>query len=232
MSALPAIQHSWQSIHAEVLRRIRERDWKPGDRVPDEAELATEFGCARATVNRAMREAAQAGFLERKRKGGTRVATLPVRKATLDIPVIRLEVESRDQRWSQKLLLREMARPEGVPGFANFVGKALHLRVVHKADGRAFLLEERWINPAMVPQILEIDLETVSANEWLVSNAPFSGGDIAFSAANASDTEAGLLAIASGAALFVIERVTCNGDQPITQVRLAYAPGYRMQTSI
>ena len=61
---------TWQSIRAEALRRIRAGLWPPGARIPDEAELAAEFGCARATVNRALRDLAEAGLLERKRKGG------------------------------------------------------------------------------------------------------------------------------------------------------------------
>ena len=67
----------WEDIRAEVLRRIRVRDWPPGAMIPTEEELATEFGVARATVNRALRELAVAGVLERRRKAGTRVAALP-----------------------------------------------------------------------------------------------------------------------------------------------------------
>lgn len=32
-----------------MLRRIRARDWPPGSVIPNEADLAVEFGCARAT---------------------------------------------------------------------------------------------------------------------------------------------------------------------------------------
>jgi GntR family transcriptional regulator, histidine utilization repressor len=47
------------------------------------------LGCARATVNRALRDLAEAGLLERRRKGGTRVPLTPVRKATFEIAIIR-----------------------------------------------------------------------------------------------------------------------------------------------
>ena len=63
--------HSWQSIQQEISRRIAERIWLPGELIPNEVVLAEEFGCARATVNRAMRELASTGLLERKRKAGT-----------------------------------------------------------------------------------------------------------------------------------------------------------------
>ena len=58
----------WGEIRVEVLRRIRERIWPPGELIPSEEALAVEFCCARATVNRALRELAEAGVLERRRK--------------------------------------------------------------------------------------------------------------------------------------------------------------------
>ena len=49
----------WEDIRAEVLRRIRARDWPPGALIPGEEALAEEFGVARATVNRALRDLAE-----------------------------------------------------------------------------------------------------------------------------------------------------------------------------
>ena len=49
---------SWQAVADEVLARIRRRDWAPGDLIPNEVDLAGEMGCARTTVNRALRHLA------------------------------------------------------------------------------------------------------------------------------------------------------------------------------
>ena len=73
-------RNGWEHIRAEVQRRIRDRQWPHGAMIPTEEELAAEFGCARATVNRALRDLAQSGVLERRRKAGTRVVALPVRR--------------------------------------------------------------------------------------------------------------------------------------------------------
>ena len=48
---------------AEVERRIYTREWQPGQSIPNEADLAVEFRCARVTVNRALRTLADAGLL-------------------------------------------------------------------------------------------------------------------------------------------------------------------------
>ena len=87
--------NTWQDVQREVLGRIQNRVWKPGDIIPNEVDLAKEFGCARATVNRALQAVADSGLLDRRRKAGTRVAVNPVRKATLEIPIIRQEIEQR-----------------------------------------------------------------------------------------------------------------------------------------
>jgi GntR family histidine utilization transcriptional repressor len=65
-----------------------------------------------------------------------------------------------------------------------------------------------------------------------VAHAPFTHGDIAFTAAGACPKEAKILGTQTGEALFVIERKTWNDTTAITSVRLAFAPGYRMQTVI
>ena len=43
-----------------------------------------------------------------------------------------------------------------------------------------------------------------------------------------TDDEAAALAVASGTPVFVVERITWNGATPVTWVRLAHRPGYRM----
>ena len=227
--------NSWQSVQEEVLRRINSRQWKPGDFIPNEVELSREFGCARATVNRALRGLAESGLLDRKRKTGTRVPLHPVRKATLDIPVIRDEIESKDLTYRYSLVFQESIEPpsdiqarmqtrSGV--------ELLHLVTLHLADGRPYVFENRWINPNAVPEVKSVDFAAQSPNEWLVLNIPFEGGDITFSAIIAGQKEAEILACKEGEGLFVIDRSTWSKSLTITSVRLTFAPGYRMHTEI
>ena len=81
--------NSWQKVHNIILNNIQKRKWKPGDLIPNEVDLAMELGCARTTVNRALRAIADAGIVERKRKAGTRVRVIPITKAIFKIPIIR-----------------------------------------------------------------------------------------------------------------------------------------------
>lgn len=224
---------TWQSVRAEALRRISSREWKPGSQIPNEADLATELGCARATVNRALRDLAEAGYLERRRKGGTRVPLTPVRKATFEIAIIRQDVEGRGQEHGYQLLGDTIAPPPEPVRKALRLGGAApmrHLRALHLADGAPFCLEDRWLNPEFVPA--SVDFAAQSANEWLVRNLAFSGGDFIFYARPADAALAGVLGCAEGAALFAIDRTTFSSEAPITAVTLTYVPGYRMITSV
>jgi GntR family histidine utilization transcriptional repressor len=223
----------WEDIRAEVLARIRSRVWPLGTLIPGEEALAAEFGVARATVNRALSELARAGVLERKRKAGTRVAALPVRKATLDIPVIRAEVEARGAVYGHRLLRQDSGRPP-LPVQARLgveVARMVHLQTLHLASGRGFAVEDRWLNPAILP-VPSPDFGAISANEWLVAQVSYAMGDINFAAEAATGWEAAALGLPEGTAVFVTERCTWASDAPITWVRLVHAPGYRLSTAL
>ncbi len=226
---------SWQTVQDEVLRRLHSREWRPGEIIPNEADLSREFGCARATVNRALRNLAEAGLLDRRRKAGTRVALHPVRKATLDIPVIRNEIEAKGLTYRYSLITRRLIEPPvEIMGRmqARTGDQMLHINALHMADGRPYVYENRWINPAVVPAALDVDFSKSSPNEWLVENIPFEGGDISFSARSAGTEEAEILDCGQGEGLFIIDRSTWSADRIITSVRLTFAPGYRMHTEM
>ncbi len=184
---VPAIR-SWQAVQDEVRRRIADRVWRPGDFITHETDLAREFGCARATVNRALRQLAEEGLLDRRRKAGTRVAVNPVRRARFSIPVIRDEIEARGHVCRHAVLAREMrepppdvrARMRTAPGLP-----LLRLQTLYTADGAPYVLENRWINPQAVPAAGAETFVDISPNEWLVREVPFEGGDFTFSAMTA-----------------------------------------------
>lgn len=220
----------WEDIRTEVLRRIRARDWPPGALIPGEEALAEEFGVARATVNRALTALAEAGVIERKKRAGTRVAELPVRRARLEIPVIRLDVLGRGLAYDFKLLAdRLTAAPVPVTARLGLpeATPMRQLETLHLAGGRPFVLETRWLNPAVLPSPPP-DFGSISANEWLVTHVSLVSGDIAFTAEAATPREAEVMGILPGTPLLVAERTTYGTEGPVTLVRLAHAPGHRV----
>lgn len=228
----PAFRN-WQTVQEEVLRRIHAREWKPGDLIPNEADLAEEFGCARATVNRALRTLAESGLLDRRRKAGTRVALQPVTKATIDISLIRQEIEARGQKYGYQLISRSLQEPPAQVSGALQAPTAvpmLHLSALHLANDVPYAVEDRWINSETVPTALSEAFDTISGNEWLLANAPYTHGEIAFSASAATKAEARLLGCPLHAAVFVIDRLTWDHAASVTKVRLTFAPGHQLRT--
>jgi GntR family histidine utilization transcriptional repressor len=185
---------------------------------------------ARATVNRALRDLADAGVLERKKRAGTRVAELPVRRARLEVPVIRLDVLGRGLDYDFKLLADRLA-PAPVPVTTRLglpEGQEMRfLETLHLAGGRPYVHETRWLNPEVLPASPP-DFARVSANEWLVTHVSLVSGDIAFTAEPASQREAEVLGVPVGTALLIAERTTHGTRGPVTLVRLAHAPGHRV----
>jgi len=223
----------FQDVRDEVLRRIEDRIWPQGALLPTELELAAEFGCARATVNRALRELAERGIIDRKRKSGTRVTVAPVKQAKLEIAVMRQQIEEINATYRYALVKQQqipapswLASQIGLQAGA----QVLHLHCMHYADNRPFQFEERWINIDAVPQVAEADFSSTGPNEWLLAEVPFSNAEITFSAVAANAQLAEFLTSSPGAPLFRMERTTWFQQQPVTFVRMTFHPGYRMST--
>lgn len=228
-STSPKAQH----IANEVRRRIVEREWRQGDRIPDEADLAIEFDAARATVNKALQLLADEGLLDRKRRAGTRVTIDPVRKATVTISIVREQVEQAGMVYSHRVLAqRQSPLPAAIAARLGLPkGEMLiHMRAMHYGDGKPFQLEDRWINPRAAPGLENADFWQLNANEWLVRNAPYLRAELAFSAENANQRDARLLETEPGQALLIMHRTTWNDLGPITTVRVAFQPGHRVGT--
>ncbi|MCY4149528.1 MAG: UTRA domain-containing protein [Gammaproteobacteria bacterium] len=226
---------SWQNIQDMLRRRIIDGTWKPGELIPSEKRLAEEFQCARATVNRALRGLADTGLLDRRRRAGSRVATEPSRYATLKIDIIRLEVERRGAKYRHVLIENRRTVPPRRLQYQMKIHDEIEMlsqSTLHLADDKPFVYEERWLNPSVLRNIFQIDFDQVSANEWLVRNVMFTHGDISFSAANITASEADLLDANEGDAAFVIERTTWQDEQCVTSVRLLHRPSFSMRVEL
>ncbi|WP_113911510.1 UTRA domain-containing protein [Roseovarius dicentrarchi] len=224
---------TYKDVKSDIMSKITKGDWAPGSLVPNEIELAAIYGCARATVNRAMRELADDGIIERRRKAGTRVRSSPIRQARFDIPLVRREIEDKGAEYRYSLAGRAVEpAPDWLRARLNLGtgSKVLHLICMHYADGDPYQHEDRWINLGMLPQAEDADFTQTGPNEWLVATVPFSDAEISFSAGLADAKLADYLASKEGDPVFTIERSTWWEGQAITYVKLCFRPGHRMTT--
>ncbi|MGV6805913.1 MAG: GntR family transcriptional regulator [Ruegeria sp.] len=224
---------SFQFVRDEVKRRIETRVWPQGSLLPTETQLAEEFNCARATVNRALRELAEQGFVERKRKSGTRVKKSPSKQAKLELSLARQMVE--DQNASYRYALVERTVDQSPGWLCSQVGlphqsQVLHLVCMHYADNRPFQHEERWINIPAVPGIEEANLEETGPHEWLLNANPFIDAEIALCAISADRRLAEYMGTTTGTSMIQLERTTRKDGVPVSFARLTHHPGYCIRT--
>ncbi|KUJ84132.1 GntR family transcriptional regulator [Ruegeria marisrubri] len=231
----PSETTSYRDIKRIVLERIRSGTWQPDSLLPNEQELAAEFSCTRTTVNRALRELAEEGFLERRRKAGTRVLSSPQRQARFTIPLVRDEVEAAGGRYRYALVSAELqpapewlsARLQLLPG-----QQMMHVRCMHYSNNTPFQYEDRWIVVDSVPEVTQADFSAIGPNDWLVQTVPFTNVELTFLASRADATLAGFLDVPEGEPIFTAERITWLQERPVTIAKLYFAAGYRMTTQI
>ena len=71
----PAFSPLYQQIKSLILQSLQNGDWKPGEAIPSEMDLATRFRVSQGTVRKAIDELASENLLVRRQGKGTFVAT-------------------------------------------------------------------------------------------------------------------------------------------------------------
>lgn len=73
--ATPAFSPLYQQIKGLILRSLQAGEWKPGESIPSEMDLATRFHVSQGTVRKAIDELAAENLVVRRQGKGTFVAT-------------------------------------------------------------------------------------------------------------------------------------------------------------
>lgn len=199
--------------------------WKPGEQMPSEAQLVTQFGISRMTVNRALRELQTEGLVERVQGVGTFAAHLGPVSSNLTIRDLHEEIAERGHRHdahvqfvrkepvSTPLALR-LGLPKGAPVF--------HSLIVHCENGIPLQCEDRYVNPARAPDYLGVDFTRITPTSYLLQVAPLWEAQYSIEAARPSAQEARLLHIERDEPCLVMIRRTVSRGQPVTIARLVH----------
>lgn len=202
-------------IGADIERRILSGEWPPGARVPTEAELTTEYDCARMTVSKALTDLSARGLIVRRRRAGSVVARPPVHSAVLDIPDIAAEIAARGMAYGYDLIERQVREATDAEAWLGDRG-VLSIVCLHRADGAPFALERRLIGLAATPEAADELFTEVSPGSWLLKRAPWTEAEHRI-AAVAADRETALrLDLPLGEACLKLERRTWADGRGVT----------------
>ena len=223
-------------IAAHVARRISTGAWSVDERVPSESALMSQFGASRMTVHHALRELTARGLLRRHKGLGSFVAAPRPYVSVYDHQDIVAEIEGRGSRHSARVV-RQILRPASAEEAADFALKTgeplFHAVVVHHQDGAPLELEDRLLNPAILPGCMDIDLEKQTLFSLLLRSRPHRQGDESARALVAEGEDRALLRLAEGRPCLEVVRRTWSPEGVVTRVRLLRAgPGAVMRGRI
>lgn len=207
--------------------RISAGEWHAGDRLPSEHQLVAALGVSRMTVNRALRELADSGAIVRSSGVGSFVAAAKAASPLFEVRNIADEVQRRGHRHRTRLVALAAEDVDDRPFAADSATDRVYRSViVHFEDDTAIQLEDRLVNPALVPDYLLQDFARSTPNDYLTRVAPLTRAELVVEAVLPAESEAALLGIDASEPCLLIERRTWSADGLVSIARLLQ-PGTR-----
>ncbi len=219
-------------LYYQLKTRIEEHidtgAWKPGDRLPSEAELGVQFQVSRTTVRQALGELAAQGRLTRVQGKGTFVAHPSFYQRLTRLTSFTQDMQTRGQKPGSQIL-HLGAEPASPP-----VARALKLQAgqpvivlqrLRLADGEPMALEVAHLLADRCAPLLHADLGAGSLYTYLSQNLNLipSRALQALEAIGCPAAEARWLGVSKGAPVLHIHRTTFDQfDQPFEQVDSFY----------
>ena len=159
-------------VYLDLRAALDAGEWRPGDLLPPERQLAARYGCSLITVRRALSELAREGRLERTRGRGTTVLRPRIERDFTGTLSFAEEMQDRGLDPETRLLA---ARPESAgEHVAQALGieagsPTLYVERLRLAAGEPLLLEQVHLPAERFPGLLASDLEHGSLYDILTA---------------------------------------------------------------
>ena len=226
--AAPAFSPLYQQIKTLILQRLEAGDWRPGEAIPSENELALRFRVSQGTVRKAIDELAGDNLLIRRQGKGTFVATHAERH--VQYRFLKLRTDSGETEPSERRVL-ECKRMRASAD----VARALLLR-----SGDPVLQARRVLLFAGIPRVLEDiwlpghTFKGLTAERLVACKGPTYAmfelefgvrmvrADEKIRAVAASEDQAHLLDLAPGSPLLGVERLSFTYNDAPMELRRGF----------
>jgi GntR family transcriptional regulator, histidine utilization repressor len=162
-------------IKDHICKMIESGEWLQHSKVPSENVLAEQFSVSRMTARRALQELTEQGLLVRTQGAGTFVATFKSQSSLLEIRNIADEIQERGhQHHAQQI---ELIAVDVNPELTILLGlkegeNVFYSEVLHFENNEPIQLEQRYVNPKLVPDYLQQNFAYITPHEYLSSEAP------------------------------------------------------------
>jgi len=226
--AAPSFSPLYQQIKGLLLQSLQAGEWKPGEAIPSEMELAARFRVSQGTVRKAIDELAAENLLVRRQGKGTFVATHA--EQHVQYRFLRLVPDSGD-RAAEGPAERNILECRRVRASAE-VARALGLRtsdaVVQVRRVLAFagvptILEDLWLPGTAFRGLTAEQMATYRGPTYAMFELEFGvrmvRAEEKLRAVAADGQQAALLQVAPGSPLLSVERIAYTYNDVAMELR-------------
>jgi GntR family transcriptional regulator len=230
--ATPAFSPLYQQIKGLILQGLEAGEWKPGESIPSEMDLAARFRVSQGTVRKAIDDLAAGNLLVRRQGKGTFVATHAEQQAQYRF--LKLVPDNGDRTSegpAERTILecRRMRAPAEVARLlALRAGDALmQVRRVLAFGGVPTILEDLWLPGAAFKGLTAAQMASYRGPTYAMFELEFGvrmlRAEEKIRAVAAEPHAAQLLAVPAGSPLLSVERVAYTyNDVPMELRRGLY----------
>ena len=149
-AATPAFSPLYQQIKGLILRGLQAGEWKPGDLIPSELELAGRFKVSQGTVRKAIDELSADNLLVRRQGKGTFVATHSEQQVQYRFLRLEPDIGSRTSGDPADRRILDCRRLRAPAEIARMLGlragePVFEVRRVLSFQGVPTILEDLWL---------------------------------------------------------------------------------------
>ena len=212
----------YKQIKSLLVQRLQQGEWKPGEPIPSELELAARFQVSQGTVRKAVDELAAENLLVRRQGKGTFVATHQEPRAQFRF--LRLVPDRGERVPTQSTFLecRRVRAPADVAQQLALRGGegVVYLRRLLTAGGVPLVLDDIWLPAALFRGLTPERLAEYRGPLYGLFESEFGTrmirADERIRAVAAEQDVAALLQVAPGSPLLLVDRVSYTyRDQPV-----------------
>ena len=230
----PSFRPLYDQIKILITQSLIVGDWKPGEAIPSEIELAQKFGVSQGTVRKAIDQLSAENILIRKQGKGTFVATHA--EPQHQYRFLRIIPNNADKHHPASRFVdvrRGKASSEIARALDVKSGSSIH--IIHRVlifDGKPTILDEIIVSNAMFPGLTMTRIEESKGSLYSFFESAYGvrmiRAEERLRAIAADESNAPHLEIAVGTPLLCIDRIAFTyGDKPVEWRRgLVLTEGY------
>jgi GntR family transcriptional regulator len=225
----PTFSPLYQQIKALITQSLQSGEWKPGELIPSEVELANRYKVSQGTVRKAIDELAAENLVMRKQGKGTFVSTHHEERAQFRFLRLMPDEGVPHPGVSQFVEVKRMRSPADVARLLDLKSgdAVIFVKRVQSFDGAPTIVEEIWLPGLTFKGLTAERLEEYKGPMYGLFESEFGTRMIRATekirAVVAAEGEAALLHIAVNTPLLASERVSYTyGDKAVELRRGLY----------